>query len=88
LAAQVVAKAEAYKAEKINRSEGEALRFEAQLAEYKKAPEITKKRLYLEMMENVLSQIDMVIIDPKVAKSALPLLNLTPGRNVEIKGGN
>ena len=86
--AQIIANAEAYKAEKINRSEGDALRFEAQLSEYMKAPDITKKRLYLEMMENVLSKVDKIVIDPKVAKSALPLLNLTPGRNIEMRGGN
>lgn len=86
--AQIIAGAEAYKAEKINRSKGDALRFEAQLFEYTKAPEITRKRLYLEMMESVLSKVEKIVIDPKVAKSALPILNLTPGRKIEIKEGN
>lgn len=78
-AAQMVAEAEAYREQKIKEAEGDALRFNAQLAEYGKAPEITKKRLYLETMEKVMARVDKVIIDDTVADRALPLLNLGAG---------
>lgn len=75
-AAQIIARSEAYREQRINISEGDALRFESQLKEYKKAPGITRKRLYIEMMEEVLQNVDKVIIDDKVAKQVLPLLSL------------
>ncbi len=80
-AAQVIARAEAYRAEKIARSKGDATRFISQLTEYKKAPKVTKKRLYLETMEEVLSKVEKIVIDPQIAKSALPLLNIGPDRS-------
>ncbi|VAX24415.1 HflK protein [hydrothermal vent metagenome] len=75
-AAQIIAKSEAYREQRINLTEGDALRFASQLKEYEKAPDITKKRLYIEMMEEVLKQVDKVIIDDNVAKQVLPLLSL------------
>ncbi len=75
-AAQIIARAEAYKEEKVKISEGDASRFLSQLKEYKNAPEITKKRLYIEAMEEVLSKVDKVIIDKNVSGSVLPLLPL------------
>ena len=62
-AAQVLEEAEGYRAQVINEAEGEASRFVAVLEEYKKAPEVTRKRLYLETMEQVLGDIDKVILD-------------------------
>lgn len=61
--AQVLEESEAYRAEVVNQAEGEASRFLAILEEYEKAPEVTRKRLYLETMENVLGRVDKVIID-------------------------
>jgi membrane protease subunit HflK len=55
--------ADAYKNEVIARAEGEANRFEKLLKEYKKAPEITRDRLYLDMMESVLSKSSKVMVD-------------------------
>jgi membrane protease subunit HflK len=85
--ARVISLAEAYKQERISRSTGEAVRFESQLAEYRKAPEITLKRLYLETMERVMAKVNKVVVDPKVADSVLPLLNIDPKR-VVVQGGN
>ena len=62
-AAQVLEQAEAYRAEVINNAEGEASRFLAVLTEYVNAPEVTRRRMYLETMEKVLGGIDMVILD-------------------------
>jgi len=62
-AAQVLEQAEAYRAQVVNEAEGEAARFIAVYEEYVKAPEVTRKRLYLETMERVLGAVDKVIID-------------------------
>jgi membrane protease subunit HflK len=55
--------AEAYKNEVIARAEGEAVRFKQLLKEYKKAPAITRERLYIDMMESVLSKSSKVMVD-------------------------
>ncbi|MFM2354852.1 MAG: hypothetical protein RLZZ528_588 [Pseudomonadota bacterium] len=62
-AAQVMEEAEAYRAQVVNEAEGEASRFTSVLTEYQKAPEVTRKRLYLETMEEVMGRIDKVILD-------------------------
>lgn len=62
-AAQVLEEAEAYRAQQINSAQGEASRFSAVLKEYAKAPDVTRKRLYLERMEQVLGDVDKIILD-------------------------
>lgn len=62
-AAQLLEEAEGYRAQVVNQAEGEASRFSAVLTEYTKAPEVTRKRLYLETMEEVLGRVDKVILD-------------------------
>lgn len=62
-AAQVLEEAEAYRAQVINVAEGEASRFLAVWEEYVKAPEVTRRRMYLETMETVLGGMDKVILD-------------------------
>lgn len=61
--AQILEEAEAYRAQVVNEARGDASRFTAVLAEYQKAPEITRKRLYLETMEQVLGRVDKIILD-------------------------
>src|SRR5690606_8212687 len=84
-ASQIIAEAEAYRAQRVNRARGEAGRFSAILTEYQRAPEITRQRLYLEMIDNVLPKAGPVYIMEEGATSPLPLLNLgqplttTPG---------
>jgi len=84
-ASQIVAEAEAYRVQRVNRARGEAGRFSAILTEYQRAPEITRQRLYLEMIDNVLPKAGPVYIMEEGATSPLPLLNLgqplttTPG---------
>ena len=70
-AAQVREQAEAYRAQVVNEATGEASRFGAVLTEYKKAPEVTRKRLYLETMEQVLSDVEKVIIDESAGGSGV-----------------
>jgi modulator of FtsH protease HflK len=65
--------AEAYKNEVIARAEGEAERFEQLLKEYKKAPEVTRERLYLDMMEAVLSNSSKVVVDVEGGNNLLYL---------------
>jgi modulator of FtsH protease HflK len=62
-AARIIADARAYRDQVIARSEGETARFTAILTEYLMAPEVTRERLYLETMEQVLAESSKVIID-------------------------
>jgi len=75
-AQQTIERAEGYAIDRVNRAEGEANRFQALYAEYRKAPEVTRKRIYLETMGEVLPSMGgKVIVDDDV-KGLLPLLNL------------
>jgi membrane protease subunit HflK len=60
-AARILAEAEGYKAERIATAEGDAQRFSLIAAEYKAAPEVTRKRLYIETMQKVLAESSKVI---------------------------
>ena len=62
-AARMIEEANAYKASVIAKAEGESQRFDRILTEYQKAPEVTRKRLYLETMESVLGKSSKVVID-------------------------
>jgi modulator of FtsH protease HflK len=89
-AKRLLNEAEAYKTEKINRAQGEAGRFTKILEESKKAEDVTRKRLYLETMESVLSRMDKFIIDSKNG-SPLNILDLrgknSEGIKKELEGG-
>ncbi|MCF3972246.1 FtsH protease activity modulator HflK [Paracoccus salsus] len=61
-AAQMVEQAEGYRAEAVNNAQGEAARFNSIYEEYVKAPEVTRRRMYLETMEQVLGDVDKIII--------------------------
>ncbi len=74
--AQILRQAEAYRETKIRRARGDADRFLATLKEYKKAPYITRKRLYLEMMQEVMPTVEKIIMDEKSGSSVLPILSL------------
>ena len=62
-ASQIAQEAQAYAARVVNQSQGDAARFLSIYAEYVKAPEVTRKRLYLETMEQVLGGMNKVIMD-------------------------
>ena len=74
-AGELIAAAGAYRETKVAQATGEAGRFSALLAEYRKAPDVTKKRLYLETMEEVLPKVEKVIIEPGTTQ-VLPYLPL------------
>ncbi|WP_370400932.1 FtsH protease activity modulator HflK [Sulfitobacter sp. JB4-11] len=61
--AQLLEAAEGYRARVVNDAIGEASRFEAVLVEYEQAPEVTRKRLYLETMQKVLGDVDKIILE-------------------------
>ena len=61
--ARFLQEAEGYRAQVINEAQGEASRFVAVFDEYAKAPEVTRKRLYLETMERVFSDVEKIIVD-------------------------
>ncbi len=65
-AAQTLEQSEGYRARVINEARGDASRFTSVLSEYSNAPEVTRKRLYLETMEQVLGDVDKTIIDQSV----------------------
>ena len=62
-AAQIGQEAQAYSAQVVNVAEGDASRFDSIYAEYVKAPEVTRKRMYLETMEGILGGMNKVILD-------------------------
>lgn len=82
-AAQLLEEAEGYRAQVVNEAQGEASRFSAVLTEYQKAPEVTRKRLYLETMEQVLGGLNKVILDESAGGQGvvpyLPLNQLQSG---------
>ena len=75
-AEKTIRESEGYATDKINRAKGESARFLATLEEYKKAPEITKKRLYLETLMQVLPNAKEKYIIDSQQKSILPLLDI------------
>ncbi|MCE2501211.1 MAG: FtsH protease activity modulator HflK [Dehalococcoidia bacterium] len=77
-AARIVQEAEAFRQARILTASGEALRFEAVLTEYQSSPEVTRQRLYLEAMENVLPGVSKIIVDPDTE----PVLILGQNGNV------
>jgi membrane protease subunit HflK len=75
-AEQAVRAAEGYALERVNNAEGDGKRFEALYEEYRKAPAVTKQRLYLETMAQVLPKLGKKVIVDDKARSVLPLLQL------------
>ena len=76
VAQQTIQEAEGYAAERVNRSQGEATRFEAIYAEYRKAPRVTRNRMYLETMNEILPRMGRKVILDEKQRGLLPLLNL------------
>ena len=76
-AKEVIAEAEAYRANRVNGAKGEAARFSSILAEYERAPAVTRKRLYLESMDEVLPKSRIYVTEEgSGATKPLPLLRL------------
>ncbi len=93
-AAQILEEAEAYRARVVNEAQGEASRFTAVLEEYAKAPDVTRRRLYIETMERVLGDVEKVILDSSDSAAGqgvvpyLPLNDLRRSTTAAAGGGN
>ena len=77
----------------MNQAEGEASRFSAVLTEYQNAPDVTRRRLYIETLEKVLGDVDKVILDEGTGGGAggqgvVPYLPLNELRRSTTTGGN
>lgn len=75
-AKETIQKAEGYALERVNNALGEVARFNDLYTEYIKAPEVTRKRIYLETMSKVLPQLGQKIITDKSGSNILPLLQM------------
>jgi membrane protease subunit HflK len=73
---QAIRSAEGYALERVNKAEGDGSRFNALYDEYRKAPAVTRKRIYLETLAQVLPRIGRKLVVDDKAKGILPLLQL------------
>lgn len=87
-AAQVLEEAEAYRARVVNEAEGEASRFSAVLAEYQLAPEVTRRRLYIETLERIYGDVDKIILDEKAGDGGQGVVPYLPLNELRRGGGS
>jgi membrane protease subunit HflK len=73
---QRIREADGYRLKRINEAEGDVARFSALLAEYNKAPEVTRRRIYIETLQDVMPGIRSKIVVNEQTHGILPLLNL------------
>ncbi|GAA4444504.1 FtsH protease activity modulator HflK [Novipirellula rosea] len=76
-AEQKIQAAEGYALKRVNEAEGDVARFNAVMAEYLKAPEVTKQRIYIETMRQIVPNLGKKIIIDEKASQILPLLQLS-----------
>ena len=75
-ALRTIAEAEGYATERVNRAEGESVRFTAVLREYQRVPEVTRSRLYLETLNEVLPRVGQVLVVQDGQVGPFPLLDV------------
>jgi membrane protease subunit HflK len=75
-AKETIQMAEGYATERVNNAKGEVARFNALYFEYIKAPEVTKRRIYLETMTSVIPKLGHKIITDQDGNSVIPLLQM------------
>lgn len=73
-----ISEAQGYATQRVNEAEGNVARFTALFAQYQKAPEVTRRRLYLETMEEVMPRLGGMVILDEEASQVLPFLPLSP----------
>ncbi len=78
-AEQAIRAAEGYAVQRVNQAEGDAARFVALYEEYRKAPEVTRKRIYLETVREILPKVGRKVVVDDEVRGVLPLLNLEGG---------
>ena len=74
-AQQTVQQAEGYALDRVNRAQGDAARFRAYYAAYQQAPEVTRRRIYLETMGQILPKVQRKVVVDTDVRGILPLLN-------------
>jgi membrane protease subunit HflK len=79
---QTIRAAEGYAKKRVTEAEGDVAKFNALLAEYVKAPEVTRRRIYLETMAEVLPRVKGKVIVADDVKGLLPFLNVRGGATV------
>jgi membrane protease subunit HflK len=79
-ALQTISQAEGYALERVNKAQGEAKRFLDVLKEYRQAKDVTKRRLYLESMNQLLDKVDEIYVIDADQKGLVPLLDLQKAR--------
>lgn len=84
-AEQLVRAAEGYSTERVNRAEGDAKRFESVYEEYRKAPQVTRRRLYLEAMGRIAPKLGQQVVVDEKAKGVLPFLPIGAAPAPEVK---
>ena len=77
-AARIVAEAEAYKQQSVLDAKGQTARYEQVYAQYKKAPNVTRERMYLETMEKVLGGMSKTLLDAKAGSAPVPYIAVEP----------
>ena len=82
-AQQTVQQAEGYATDRVNRARGDAELFRSLLAAYRRAPEVTRRRMYLETMEAVYPRVQQKIVIDSDLQSILPLLQINNNRVVK-----
>lgn len=73
---KLITEAEGYATKRINEAEGDVAKFVALYKEYEKSPDVTRRRIYLETMENVMPQLGKKVIIDESANQVLPFLPL------------
>ncbi len=86
-AERILQAAQGYRQQTVAEAVGQAARFEKVYEEYKKAPEVTRRRLYLETMERVYQGTDKIILDNKGGSGVVPYLPLDQLTKDKAKGG-
>lgn len=76
-AQQTIEVAQGYAAERVNVARGDVARFDSVYAEYRKAPDVTKKRLYYEMMEEIFKDEKNIDLIDRSLQNVLPIKNIT-----------
>jgi membrane protease subunit HflK len=87
VAAQSISEAEGYALERVNRAQGEATRFKSILKEYVEAPQVTRRRLYLEAMTGLLADMKRLYIVDQDQKAMVPWLSMESGAQPSVQGG-
>lgn len=87
VAEQSISEAQGYATERVNRAEGEATRFEAILTQYRSAPQVTRRRLYLEAMGEYLKGVKGIYVVDEDQKAMVPWIGLDSPTSPNVSGG-